>query len=93
LYELNNGKRISVRGASKLLANTMFSYRGMGLSMVGGRAQGAGHGSAASLLLPGCSGQQCAGHLAAAVAACSTVWTAARHAWRALGDALQRILL
>jgi hypothetical protein len=24
-----------VRGASKLLANTMFSYRGMGLSMVG----------------------------------------------------------
>ena len=35
LYELANGKRITVRGASKLLANTMFSYRGMGLSMVG----------------------------------------------------------
>lgn len=35
LYELNNGKRITVRAASKLLANTMFSYRGMGLSMVG----------------------------------------------------------
>eukprot|EP00775_Hariotina_reticulata_P007099 gene7099-7312_t len=33
LYELNNGKRITVRAASKLLANTMFSYRGMGLSM------------------------------------------------------------
>jgi len=33
LYELNNGKRITVRGASKLLANTMFSYKGMGLSM------------------------------------------------------------
>lgn len=33
LYELNNGKRITVRGASKLLSNTMFSYRGMGLSM------------------------------------------------------------
>ncbi|KAL4457430.1 hypothetical protein ABPG75_012295 [Micractinium tetrahymenae] len=33
LYELANGKRITVRGASKLLANTMFSYRGMGLSM------------------------------------------------------------
>ncbi|MEW5306369.1 MAG: hypothetical protein WDW38_007116 [Sanguina aurantia] len=33
LYELNNGKRISVRAASKLLSNTMFSYRGMGLSM------------------------------------------------------------
>jgi len=33
LYELNNKKRISVSGASKLLANTMFSYRGMGLSM------------------------------------------------------------
>jgi 20S proteasome subunit beta 5 len=34
LYELQNGKRITVRAASKLLANTMFSYRGMGLSMV-----------------------------------------------------------
>lgn len=34
LFELNNGKRITVRGASKLLANTMFSYRGMGLSVV-----------------------------------------------------------
>uniref|UniRef100_A0A7S3R1D3 Proteasome subunit beta n=1 Tax=Dunaliella tertiolecta TaxID=3047 RepID=A0A7S3R1D3_DUNTE len=33
LYELANGKRITVRAASKLLANTMFSYRGMGLSM------------------------------------------------------------
>ncbi|CAG9467352.1 unnamed protein product [Pedinophyceae sp. YPF-701] len=33
LYELRNGKRISVRAASKLLANTMYSYRGMGLSM------------------------------------------------------------
>eukprot|EP00959_Pyramimonas_sp_CCMP1952_P240048 5016553-Pyramimonas_sp.AAC.1 len=33
LYELNNKKRISVAGASKLLANTLFSYRGMGLSM------------------------------------------------------------
>ena len=34
LYELNNGKRISVRAASKLLANVMFSYKGYGLSMV-----------------------------------------------------------
>eukprot|EP01024_Parvocaulis_polyphysoides_P065848 TRINITY_DN769_c0_g1_i1.p1 TRINITY_DN769_c0_g1~~TRINITY_DN769_c0_g1_i1.p1 ORF type:complete len:312 (-),score=24.18 TRINITY_DN769_c0_g1_i1:247-1128(-) len=33
LYELRNGKRITVRAASKLLANTMFSYKGMGLSM------------------------------------------------------------
>uniref|UniRef100_A0A7S0YSK3 Proteasome subunit beta n=1 Tax=Polytomella parva TaxID=51329 RepID=A0A7S0YSK3_9CHLO len=33
LYELNNGKRISVCAASKLLANNMFSYRGTGLSM------------------------------------------------------------
>lgn len=33
LYELNNGKRITVKAASKLLSNTMFSYRGMGLSM------------------------------------------------------------
>ena len=37
LYELNNNKRITVRAASKLLANTMFSYRGMGLSMVRAR--------------------------------------------------------
>lgn len=40
LYELNNGKRITVRAASKLLSNTMFSYRGMGLSMVRGGVQG-----------------------------------------------------
>lgn len=33
LYELNNQRRITVRAASKLLANNMFSYRGMGLSM------------------------------------------------------------
>ena len=33
LYELNNKRRISVAGASKLLANTLYSYRGMGLSM------------------------------------------------------------
>lgn len=33
LYELNNGRRITVGAASKLLANTMFSYRGSGLSM------------------------------------------------------------
>ena len=33
LYELAHGKRITVRAASKLLANTVFSYRGMGLSM------------------------------------------------------------
>jgi len=33
LYELRNGKRISVASASKLLANTMSSYRGYGLSM------------------------------------------------------------
>eukprot|EP00475_Leptophrys_vorax_P034295 TRINITY_DN5512_c0_g1_i1.p1 TRINITY_DN5512_c0_g1~~TRINITY_DN5512_c0_g1_i1.p1 ORF type:complete len:269 (+),score=6.01 TRINITY_DN5512_c0_g1_i1:97-903(+) len=33
LHELENGRRISVSGASKLLANTLFSYRGMGLSI------------------------------------------------------------
>lgn len=33
LHELDSGKRISVRAASKLLANTMYSYKGMGLSM------------------------------------------------------------
>ena len=33
LHELSRGRRITVRAASKLLANTMFAYRGMGLSM------------------------------------------------------------
>jgi len=33
LHELNNKKRISVAGASKLLANTLYSYRKQGLSM------------------------------------------------------------
>jgi len=33
LHELREGKRISVAAASKLLANTVYSYRGMGLSM------------------------------------------------------------
>lgn len=33
LFELRNKKRISVAAASKLLANTMNSYRGYGLSM------------------------------------------------------------
>ena len=34
LHELQNGKRITVKAASKLLANTMSSYKGKGLSMV-----------------------------------------------------------
>lgn len=33
LYELKNGHRITVKAASKLLANTLFGYKGMGLSM------------------------------------------------------------
>mmetsp|Transcript_16396 Transcript_16396/g.21461 ORF Transcript_16396/g.21461 Transcript_16396/m.21461 type:complete len:291 (+) Transcript_16396:96-968(+) len=33
LYELRNGRRITVAAASKLLANVMSSYRGYGLSM------------------------------------------------------------
>ena len=33
LYELRNKERISVSAASKLLANTMFQYKGYGLSM------------------------------------------------------------
>eukprot|EP00210_Caulerpa_lentillifera_P008188 g7818.t1 len=33
LYELDNGKRITVRAASKILADIMFQYRGTGLSM------------------------------------------------------------
>ncbi|RUP22170.1 nucleophile aminohydrolase, partial [Jimgerdemannia flammicorona] len=35
LYELRNKERISVAAASKLLANMVYAYRGMGLSMVG----------------------------------------------------------
>ena len=33
LYELRNKERISVAAASKLLANTVYAYKGMGLSM------------------------------------------------------------
>lgn len=33
LYELRNGERISVAAASKILANIVYHYRGMGLSM------------------------------------------------------------
>lgn len=33
LHELASGRRITVSAASKLLANTMYSYKGMGLSM------------------------------------------------------------
>jgi len=33
IHALREGKRISVAAASKLLANTIYSYRGMGLSM------------------------------------------------------------
>jgi len=33
LHELRNGERISVAAASKILANIVYSYRGMGLSM------------------------------------------------------------
>jgi len=34
LYELRNKERISVAAASKLLANIIYPYKGMGLSMV-----------------------------------------------------------
>lgn len=34
MHELNNKKRITVRAASKLLANTVTRYKGQGLSMV-----------------------------------------------------------
>ena len=34
LRELREGKRITVAAASKILANTVFQYRGYGLSMV-----------------------------------------------------------
>jgi len=33
LYELRNGERISVAAASKLMANMVYNYKGMGLSM------------------------------------------------------------
>ena len=35
IYELRNKERISVAAASKLLANIVYGYKGMGLSMVG----------------------------------------------------------
>ena len=34
LYELDNGKRITVRAASKMLSDITFRYRGYGLGMV-----------------------------------------------------------
>lgn len=34
IYELRNKERISVAAASKLLANIVYNYKGMGLSMV-----------------------------------------------------------
>jgi 20S proteasome subunit beta 5 len=34
LYELRNKERISVAAASKLLGNTVYAYKGYGLSMV-----------------------------------------------------------
>jgi len=34
VYELRNKERISVAAASKLLANIVYNYKGMGLSMV-----------------------------------------------------------
>ena len=36
LYELRNRERISVAAASKFLSNLVYSYKGMGLSMVRG---------------------------------------------------------
>ncbi len=33
-YELQNKERISVAAASKMLANMVYNYKGMGLSMV-----------------------------------------------------------
>ena len=35
LHELRNRERISVAAASKILSNLVYSYKGMGLSMVG----------------------------------------------------------
>lgn len=34
IYELRNKERISVAAASKLLANMIYNYKGMGLSLV-----------------------------------------------------------
>lgn len=33
MYELRNRERISVAAASKLMANMVYNYKGMGLSM------------------------------------------------------------
>ena len=35
VYELRNRERISVAAASKLLANMVYHYKGMGISLVG----------------------------------------------------------
>lgn len=35
LHELKNKERVTVAAASKMLANTLHGYRGMGLVMVG----------------------------------------------------------
>jgi 20S proteasome alpha/beta subunit len=37
LHELRNRERISVSAASKYLSNLVYSYKGMGLSMVNSR--------------------------------------------------------
>lgn len=45
LHELRHKRRISVAAASKILANLVYSYKGMGLSMVslfGGAYEGRG---------------------------------------------------
>ncbi len=39
LHELRNRERISVAAASKYLSNLVYSYKGMGLSMVGSRGR------------------------------------------------------
>lgn len=57
LYELRNGERISVAAASKILGNIVYSYKGMGLSMVRRcccpTGCGQGHLYGLSLGLPG----------------------------------------
>ena len=40
VYELRNKERISVAAASKLLANMVYYYKGMGLSIVRGTVHG-----------------------------------------------------
>ncbi len=76
LYELRNKSRISVAAASKLLANTLYAYRGYGLS-VGTMICGAGQDGVIDLYYVDNDGASRAGHpdsIAAKFIVASVAW-------------------